>query len=67
MGRAVGKSDTRTLADLRPNTAVDCMVCHQAKPAAGAKPFHRLMVCAECQMVLAKRASRAAPKEQSHV
>ena len=39
---------TRTLSDLRPNAAINCMVCEQAKPQAGAIKFRSLHVCAEC-------------------
>ena len=39
---------TRTLSDLRPNTTINCMVCEQAKPQAGAIKFRSLHVCAEC-------------------
>lgn len=39
---------TRTLADLRPNATVHCMVCEQHKPAAGSEKFHKMDVCKEC-------------------
>lgn len=39
---------TRTLADLRPNATVHCMVCEQQRPAAGAEKFHAHHVCREC-------------------
>jgi hypothetical protein len=39
---------TRTLADLRPNAVIDCMVCEQKKPQAGSEKFHKLDVCREC-------------------
>ena len=38
----------RTLADLRPNATVRCMVCEQQRPAAGAEKFHAHHVCREC-------------------
>ena len=39
---------TRTLADLRPNAVIDCMVCEQKKPQAGSEKFHKMDVCGEC-------------------
>ena len=38
----------KTLADLRPNTTIDCFYCRQPKPAAGAVKFRAHHVCAEC-------------------
>ena len=38
----------RTMADLRPNATIDCMVCEQQKPQAGAIKFRSLHVCSEC-------------------
>lgn len=46
---------TRTLADLRPNTVIDCMVCEQKKPQAGSEKFHKLDVCRECASKLKAR------------
>ena len=42
------KPPTRTLFDLRPNATIDCMVCEQPRPQAGAIKFRSLHVCAEC-------------------
>lgn len=39
---------SRTLADLRPNATVHCMVCEQHRPAVGAEKFHAHHVCREC-------------------
>ena len=41
-------SPTRTLSDLRPNATIDCMVCEQSRPQAGAIKFRSLHVCSEC-------------------
>ena len=38
----------RTLSDLRPNATINCMVCEQVQPQAGAIKFRSLHVCAEC-------------------
>lgn len=48
----------RTLADLRPNATVHCMVCEQQRPAAGAEKFHAHHVCRECAAKL-----RAKPRQ----
>ena len=42
------RQPTRTLSDLRPNATIDCMVCEQPRPQAGAIKFRSLHVCAEC-------------------
>ena len=39
---------THTLADLRPNTTVRCLVCDQTKPQATAVKFHAHHVCGDC-------------------
>ena len=48
------KPPKRGMADIRPSAMIDCMLCGQPKPSAGAKPFRALMVCAECTLKLAK-------------
>ena len=42
------QAPTRTLSDLRPNATIDCMVCEQPRPQAGAIKFRSLHVCSEC-------------------
>lgn len=42
------QTPTRTLSDLRPNATIDCMVCEQTRPQAGAIKFRSLHVCSEC-------------------
>lgn len=37
-----------TLADLRPNATIRCMVCDKDAPAAGSKKFHAHHVCVAC-------------------
>lgn len=44
----MSKTRTGTLADLRPNTTVHCMVCEQKKPQVGSEKFHSHHVCKEC-------------------
>lgn len=49
-----------TFADL---ATVHCMVCDKEKPAAGAKQFHALMVCADCiPRITSAAAQRASVK-----
>lgn len=50
---------TRTLADLRPNATIDCMVCEQQKPQAGAIKFRSLHVCRECAAKLRAKQEKA--------
>ncbi len=47
--------EPRTLAQQLGGTQIDCMVCEQAKPAAGSRPFHALTVCADCIGDITKR------------
>ena len=54
------KPATHTMADLRPNATINCMVCEQAKPQAGAIKFRSLHVCAECAVKV--RAKQEKPK-----
>lgn len=42
------KQATRTLADLRPNATIRCMVCDKDAPAAGSRKFHAHHVCVAC-------------------
>ena len=44
----ISKPPTRTLSDLRPSATIDCMVCEQPRPQAGAIKFRSLHVCSEC-------------------
>jgi hypothetical protein len=51
--RTAGGDEAHPLASIaRPGT-IRCMRCEQDKPAAGARPFHALHVCAECVRKLA--------------
>lgn len=36
------------LSDLRPNTTIQCLLCEQPKPEAGAQKFRAHKVCADC-------------------
>ena len=46
------KPATRTLADLRPNATIHCMVCDKDAPAAGSRKFHAHHVCVPCSQKL---------------
>lgn len=48
------KPTPQRLADLKPNTTVDCLVCSQLKPMAGAVRFRAYWVCAACALRLQK-------------
>lgn len=48
------KHTPQRLADLRPNTTVNCIACEQPRPTAGAVRFHAHWVCASCTLRLQK-------------
>ena len=53
------KAPTRTMADLRPNTTIQCLYCNAQKPQAGSVKFRAHLVCADCAKKLQAKPEKA--------